>query len=132
MSGIYIDEAEAEPAELTTAGIFDDLEHSIHEDIVMGVEAPAAMTAGVSKLLIGMNHENIFVVRRFAKDIAKAIAFEHEVPQRSRRSGTHRRLPRLMSELGWTAVRVRDLTRGGYTGARLYSQDHLKYRRSKI
>jgi hypothetical protein len=37
-----------------------------------------------------------------------------EVPQRSRTAGTYRRLAKLMSELGWTAVRVRDLTRGGY------------------
>jgi hypothetical protein len=37
-----------------------------------------------------------------------------EVPQRQRRAGTFRRLERLMAELGWTAVRVRDLTRGGY------------------
>src|SRR5450759_854116 len=37
-----------------------------------------------------------------------------EVPQRSRRAGTYRRLAAIMAELGWTAVRVRDLTRGGY------------------
>jgi hypothetical protein len=37
-----------------------------------------------------------------------------EVPQRSRRAGTYRHLSKLMVELGWTAVRVRDLTRGGY------------------
>jgi hypothetical protein len=37
-----------------------------------------------------------------------------EVPQRSRTAGTYRRLAKLMAELGWTAVRVRDLTRGGY------------------
>jgi hypothetical protein len=37
-----------------------------------------------------------------------------EVPQRSRTAGTYRRLAGLMAELGWTAVRVRDLTRGGY------------------
>jgi len=37
-----------------------------------------------------------------------------EVPQRSRTAGTYRRLAKLMSELGWTAVRARDLTRGGY------------------
>ena len=37
-----------------------------------------------------------------------------EVPQRSRTAGTTRRLAKLMAELGWTAVRVRDLTRGGY------------------
>jgi hypothetical protein len=38
-----------------------------------------------------------------------------EVPQRSRTAGAYRRLARLMAELGWTAFRVRDLTRGGYT-----------------
>jgi hypothetical protein len=38
-----------------------------------------------------------------------------EVPQRNRTAGTYRRLAKLMAELGWTAVRVRDLTRGGYT-----------------
>src|SRR6266480_3596116 len=37
-----------------------------------------------------------------------------EVPQRSRTAGTYRRLAKLMAELGWTAVRVRDMTRGGY------------------
>jgi hypothetical protein len=37
-----------------------------------------------------------------------------EVPQRSRTAGTYRRLAKLMAELEWTAVRVRDLTRGGY------------------
>jgi hypothetical protein len=36
------------------------------------------------------------------------------VPQRSRGAGACRRLAKLMSELGWMAVRVRDLTRGGY------------------
>jgi hypothetical protein len=37
-----------------------------------------------------------------------------EIPQRARRAGTYRRLAKLMTELGWTAVRVRGLTRGGY------------------
>jgi hypothetical protein len=37
-----------------------------------------------------------------------------EVPQRSRGSGACRRLAKVMIELGWTPVRVRDLTRGGY------------------
>src|SRR6266403_163458 len=36
-----------------------------------------------------------------------------EVPQRSRTAGTYRRLAKLMAELGWAAMRVRDLTRGG-------------------
>jgi hypothetical protein len=34
-----------------------------------------------------------------------------EVPQRQRAAGAHRHLAKLMAELGWTAVRVRDLTR---------------------
>jgi len=37
-----------------------------------------------------------------------------EVPQRNRTAGTFRRLAKVMAELGWTGVRVRDLTRGGY------------------
>jgi hypothetical protein len=37
-----------------------------------------------------------------------------EVPQRSRGAGACRRLAKQMSELGWMAVRVRGLTRGGY------------------
>ena len=37
-----------------------------------------------------------------------------QVPQRNRTAGTFRRLGKVMAELGWTAVRVRDLTRGGY------------------
>src|ERR1700693_3859375 len=38
-----------------------------------------------------------------------------EVPQRSRGAGACRRLARVMREVGWSgAVRVRDLTRGGY------------------
>jgi hypothetical protein len=37
-----------------------------------------------------------------------------EVPQRQRTAGTYRRLSKVMTELGWVAVRVRDLTRGGF------------------
>ena len=37
-----------------------------------------------------------------------------EILQRSRRAGACRRLAQVMRELGWTPVRVRDLTRGGY------------------
>lgn len=37
-----------------------------------------------------------------------------EVPQRQRTAGSYRHLAKVMTELGWTAVRVRDLTRGGY------------------
>jgi hypothetical protein len=37
-----------------------------------------------------------------------------EVPQRNRTAGTYRRVAKVMAGLGWAAVRVRDLTRGGY------------------
>ena len=37
-----------------------------------------------------------------------------EVPQHSRGAGACRRLAKLIVDLGWMAVRVRGLTRGGY------------------
>ena len=37
-----------------------------------------------------------------------------EVPQRSRTAGACRRLAAVMAELGWSPVRVRGLTPGGY------------------
>jgi hypothetical protein len=37
-----------------------------------------------------------------------------ELTQRERTAGNYRRLARLMAELGWAPVRVRDLSRGGY------------------
>src|SRR5664279_617667 len=37
-----------------------------------------------------------------------------EVPQRNRRAGTYRRLAKLMVELGWTPLRVRDFNCRGY------------------
>jgi hypothetical protein len=37
-----------------------------------------------------------------------------EVPQGKRTAGTYRRLARVMAELGWTAVRVRDFNRRGF------------------
>jgi hypothetical protein len=37
-----------------------------------------------------------------------------EVPQRKRTAGAYRHLAKVMAELGWRAVRVRDFTRGGY------------------
>jgi hypothetical protein len=53
-----------------------------------------------------------------------------EVPQRNRTAGTFRRLSKLMSEIGWGAVRVRDLTRGGYKEqVRGYCRDARKQQR---
>ena len=47
--------------------------------------------------------------------VSTQMLFDHlEVFQRSRGAGACRRLAQVMRDLGWTAVRVRDLTRGGY------------------
>jgi len=47
-----------------------------------------------------------------------------EVPQRNRTAGTFRRPAKVMAELGWTAIRVRDLNRGGYKEqVRAYCRD---------
>src|SRR5262245_51843540 len=46
--------------------------------------------------------------------ISTQTLFDHlDVAQRSRGASTGRRLAKIMRELGWTPVRVRDLTRGG-------------------
>ncbi len=37
-----------------------------------------------------------------------------EVPQQNRRAPVYRRIAKLMTELGWTAIRVRDLTGRGF------------------
>jgi hypothetical protein len=47
-----------------------------------------------------------------------------EVPQRRRTAGASRRLARLMRELGWSPVRMRGLTRGGFLDqVRGYARD---------
>ena len=47
--------------------------------------------------------------------ISTQTLFDHlEVLQHSRGAGACRRLAQVMRELGWTPVRVRDLTRGAY------------------
>src|ERR671936_1096772 len=53
-----------------------------------------------------------------------------EIPQRNRSASACRRLAKLMTKLGWTAVRVRGLTRGGYREqvrgyCRLPRRDHI-------
>jgi hypothetical protein len=37
-----------------------------------------------------------------------------QIPQRNRRIGAYKRLAALMATLGWTAVRVKGMTPGGY------------------
>jgi hypothetical protein len=37
-----------------------------------------------------------------------------EVPQKERKAGAFKRISKLMLEAGWTPIRARDLTRGGF------------------
>lgn len=47
-----------------------------------------------------------------------------EVPQRNRGAGAYRRLAALMRELGWTPIKARGLTRGGFRDqVRGYARD---------
>jgi len=59
--------------------------------------------------------------------ISTQTLFDHlDVLQRSRGAGACRRLAKLMRDLGWTPVRVRDLTRGGYKEqVRSYCRDPM-------
>ena len=60
--------------------------------------------------------------------ISTQTLFDHlEVFQRSRGAGASRRLAQIMRDLGWTPVRVRDLTRGGYKEqVRGYCRDRVR------
>jgi hypothetical protein len=51
---------------------------------------------------------------KIGDDGIERISTQTLVDQCSRGAGACRRLARIMRELGWTPVRVRDLTRGGY------------------
>jgi len=56
-----------------------------------------------------------------------------EIPQRNRGAGACRRLAKLLTQLGWTAVRVQGLTRGGYREqVRGYCRDTRNGRRSNM
>src|SRR5262249_52405832 len=55
-----------------------------------------------------------------------------EIPQRNRSTSACQRLASQMTELGWTAVRVRALTRGGYLEqVRGYARDARHEHRSR-
>lgn len=61
--------------------------------------------------------------------VSTQMLFDHlEVLQGSRGAGACRRLARVMKDLGWTPVRVRDLTRGGYKEqVRGYARDPQRH-----
>ena len=77
-------------------------------------KSAAAETADPWRLTLERVRGKIDFFDRLERISSQTLLDLLEVPQRSRTAGTFRRLARVMAELGWTPVRVRDLTRGGY------------------
>ena len=77
-------------------------------------KAAAAETADPWRLTLERVRGKVDYFDRLKRVSSQTLLDILEVPQRSRTAGTFRRLSKLMSELGWNGVRVRDLTRGGY------------------
>jgi hypothetical protein len=85
-------------------------------------EAAAAEAADPWRLTLERVRGKIDFYDRLERISSQTLLDLLEVPQRNRTAGTFRRLSKVMTELGWTALRVRDLTRGGYAGAGLLSR----------
>ena len=78
-------------------------------------EAEARLTEPVDSWLVRLERVRGEVGDDGIERISTQTLFDHlEVFQRSRGAGACRRLAQVMRDLGWTPVRVRDLTRGGY------------------
>jgi hypothetical protein len=77
-------------------------------------KAGAAESADPWRMCLGRVRGKIDFYDRLERISTQRLLYLLEVPQRQRKAGTYRRLSKVMTELGWTAVRVRDLTRGGY------------------
>ena len=74
----------------------------------------AAEAADPWKLMLERVRGKVDFSDRLERISSQTLLDSLEVPQRNRTAGTFRRLSKVMFELGWSAVRVRDLTRGGY------------------
>jgi hypothetical protein len=83
----------------------------LHEE---AAKAVAAESADPWRLCLGRVRGKVDLYDRLERVSSQMLLDLLEVPQRNRTAGTFRRLSRVMTELGWSAVRVRDLTRGGY------------------
>jgi hypothetical protein len=79
-----------------------------------GAKAGAAEHVDPWRLTLERVRGKIDFFDRLERISSQALLDLLEVQQRNRTAGTFRRLSKVMTELGWTAVRVRDLTRGGY------------------
>ncbi len=77
-------------------------------------KAAAAETADPWRLTLERVRGKVDFYDRLERISSQTLLDLLEVPQRNRTVGTFRRLSKIMAELGWTAVRVRGLTRGGY------------------
>jgi hypothetical protein len=78
------------------------------------VELAAADTVDPWRLTLERVHGKIDFYDGLERVSSQTLLDLLEVPQRDRKAGSFRRLAKVMAELGWTAVRVRDLTRGSY------------------
>jgi hypothetical protein len=77
-------------------------------------KAAAAESADRWRLILGRVRGKLDFFDGLERISSQTLLDLLEVRQRNRTAGTFRRLAKVMAELGWTAVRVRDLTRGGY------------------
>jgi hypothetical protein len=77
-------------------------------------KAAAAETVDPWRLTLERVHGKVDFFDKLERVSSQTLLDLLEVPQRNRTAGTYRRLARVMAELGWAAIRVRDLTRGGY------------------
>ena len=77
-------------------------------------KAAAAESADPWRLILERVRGKVDFFDRLERISSQTLLDLLEVPQRQWTAGTFRRLAKVMTELGWTAVRVRDLTRGGY------------------
>jgi hypothetical protein len=81
---------------------------------IEAAKVAAAENADPWRLTLERVHGKVDFFDRLERVSSQTLLDLLEVPQRNRTAGTVRRLASVMAELGWRAVRVRDLTRGGY------------------
>ena len=77
-------------------------------------KSAAAETADPWQLTLARVHGKIDFYDGLERISSQTLLDLLEVRQRNRTAGTFRRLAKVMADLGWTPIRVRDLTRGGY------------------
>ena len=91
-------------------------------------EAEARLTEPADPWRCAWSAYAVKLVTMVSSEFQTQTLFDHlEVLQNSRGAGASRRLAEIMRSLGWTPVRVRDLTRGGYKEqVRGYCRDRVR------